>query len=173
MPLRQQLLNCWRGCKLADQQIKSFVSSYFFENNLCPLEIWCISKPVKLFEDIVFRTTSSSRITYYWIIHSMQILKPDSDKQQIKTCWLILKTLHFWQSQHVCISHYYKSILIRKDWIVKLDVSWRCSLKLYGLGASYKEPSSCREGYIGQKFHCYTNMYVNIYKSDRRIKIPL
>jgi len=45
------------------------VSLNLIEDNLCPLDICCISMTVNLVEGVAFRTTSSYWITYFWAVH--------------------------------------------------------------------------------------------------------
>ena len=55
------------------------------------------------------------------LINQEQVcLKIDRNIRQIKICDLILPMLRFLYKQNVSTSSYYKSILIPKDWIVKL-----------------------------------------------------
>ena len=47
-------MTCWIRSDIADEQSKAFVSLNEIEHNLFPFETWCISKPVKFFEVVVF-----------------------------------------------------------------------------------------------------------------------
>ena len=71
---------------------ENFIEHYI---EVCPLDLWCISKPVSLFEGYVVELTSSNRVSFYWVIHNMYILKTCRVIKQIKPCGIILLIVQF------------------------------------------------------------------------------
>jgi hypothetical protein len=54
-----------------------------------------------------------------------------------------------------CNTRYYKSILIRKDYIVKLEYQLAFFFKTLKFWIEFRRVFSCREGYVHLKFDCH------------------
>ena len=91
MLTQPQLLNFLNRSKIGNEQRKSFVPTNFIEHNLCPHVTWYSSKPVIFFEDVV-RSTFFNRVTWYWAIHSMWILKYGCDKMLNNSAIAVVST---------------------------------------------------------------------------------
>jgi len=100
------------------------------ESLLCPrislniiyvLSTFGVFQSLQYFEDIVFRSKISDRVTCYCTIHSTWILQPGSDIKQIRNSGIFMQKLHFRHNQNISNSRYYKNIVIRINCIVKLE----------------------------------------------------
>jgi hypothetical protein len=81
-------MTCWIRSDIADEQSKAFVSLNEIEHNLCPLDIWYISKPVNFFEVAVFELQVFIELRIF-----VQSIVCKSEDMVVKTCGKFCKSL--------------------------------------------------------------------------------